>query len=262
MSIFNRLQNVLSRDDGEKRASPGDQPSDGATKPLPEGAIAIIPMRNTVLFPGVIAPVTIGREGSIAAAQDAVKREHMVGFLLQRESTQDKPGPTDLHWVGTAGRVVRYVTGTEGAHHMVAQGEKRFRVLEFIDGYPFLAARVLFFDERVVGDAPRRPEIEARFMRLKEQAVEAMELLPNAPAELTAVIQGMETPPLLADMVANILDIKPEEKQTVLETFSLQQRLDKVLLYLAQRIEVLRLSREISEKTKKEFDERQREHVL
>jgi len=262
MNILNRLQNVLSKNEPAKPIVPGGQPSGGAEKALPEDVIALIPMRNTVLFPGVIAPVTIGREGSIAAAQHAVKHELLVGFLLQRDSAQDKPAPSDLHWVGTAGRVVRYVSGTEGAHHMVVQGEKRFRVLEFIDGYPFLAARVMYYDERGLAEAPRRAEIEARFMRLKEQAVEAIELLPNAPAELTAVIQGMESPALLCDMVANILDVKPEEKQSVLETFGLQQRLDKVLFYLAQRVEVLRLSKEISDKTKKEFDERQREHVL
>jgi ATP-dependent Lon protease len=258
MSLLSRLQNALTKDAGEKAAEPRPQAQVGAAKPLPEDAIALIPMRNTVIFPGVIAPVTIGRETSIAAAQDAVKNERRVGFLLQRDPKQDRPEPDDLHWVGTAGPIARYMTGAEGAHHLVVQGERRFRVLEFLDGWPYLAARVAYVEE----PADNGSEIEARFLQLKEQAVEAIELLPNAPAELAGVVRGIESPGLLADMVANLLDIKPEEKQAVLESFGLRLRLDKVLAFLGNRVEVLRLSKEIGDKTKKEFDERQREHVL
>jgi ATP-dependent Lon protease len=106
------------------------------------------------------------------------------------------------------------------------------------------------------------PELEARFLQLKSQAVEAISLLPSAPEELTVVVQGMSSPALLADMVANLLDIKNEDKQDLLETFDLKRRLDKVLEHLSERVGVLRISKEIGEKTKKEFDERQREHVL
>ena len=105
------------------------------------------------------------------------------------------------------------------------------------------------------------PEIE-RFLQLKAQAVEAIGLLPSAPEELTVVVQGMTSPALLADMVANLLDIKNEDKQDLLETFDLKRRLDKVLEHLGERVGVLRISKEIGDKTKKEFDERQREHVL
>jgi ATP-dependent Lon protease len=229
-----------------------------ASKPLPEDALIVIPMRNTVLFPGVISPITVGRAASVAAAQEAVRSEKRVGFLLQRDPQTNEVRPEDLYWVGTAGQVVRYITGAEGTHHLVVQGQSRFRVLEFLPGWPYLVARVQFVEVK----EELNPELEARFLQLKAQAVEAIQLLPSAPEELTVVVQGMSSPALLADMVANLLDIKNEDKQDLLETFDLKRRLDKVLEHLSERVGVLRISKEIGERTKKEFDERQREHVL
>jgi ATP-dependent Lon protease len=236
-------------------AAPPKQP---AIKPLPEDALIIIPMRNTVLFPGVIAPITVGRIQSVTAAQEAVRNEKKIGFLLQRDPQTNDVQPTDLYWVGTAGQVVRYITGAEGTHHLVVQGQSRFRVLEFLPGWPYLVARVQMIEQR----EDKNSEIEARFLQLKAQAAEAIGLLPSAPEELTVVVQGMTSPGLLADMVANLLDIKNEDKQDLLETFDLKRRLDKVLEHLSERVGVLRISKEIGDKTKKEFDERQREHVL
>jgi ATP-dependent Lon protease len=229
-----------------------------ASKPLPDDALIVIPMRNTVLFPGVISPITVGRAASVAAAQEAVRAEKKVGFLLQRDPQTNEVRPEDLYWVGTAGQVVRYITGAEGTHHLVVQGQSRFRVLEFLPGWPYLVARVQFVEVK----EELNPELEARFLQLKAQAVEAIQLLPSAPEELTVVVQGMSSPALLADMVANLLDIKNEDKQDLLETFDLKRRLDKVLEHLSERVGVLRISKEIGERTKKEFDERQREHVL
>jgi ATP-dependent Lon protease len=249
---------VLSDQGEEPRAAQGAPAGAAATKPLPEDALIVIPMRNTVLFPGVITPITVGRPGSVAAAQEAVRSERRVGFLLQRNPQTNEVRPDDLFWVGTAGQVVRYITGAEGAHHLVVQGMSRYRVLEFLEGWPFMVARV----QNVPQEDKVTPDIEARFLQLKEQAVEAIQLLPNAPEELTVVVQQVTSAALLADMVANLLDVKNEEKQELLETFDLKRRLDKVLELLAARVGVLRISREIGEKTRKQFDERQREHVL
>jgi ATP-dependent Lon protease len=256
------LQQTWSGEDSP-RAAGGGKPTPaqagGTAKQLPKDALILIPMRNAVLFPGVLSPVTVGRATSIAAAQEAVKSEFRVGFLLQRDpqKTEDV-GPSDLYWVGTAGPIVRYVTGQDGAHHLVVQGESRFRVLEFLDGWPFLVARVAMIEQPQM----EGPEVEARFLQLKEQAIEAIGLLPHVPDELAGVVRGISSPAALADMVANLIDAKNEEKQDILETFDLVRRLDKVIALLAARIEVLKLSKEIGEKTRAQFDERQREHVL
>jgi ATP-dependent Lon protease len=258
MNFWPMMQNMLSPEVTENSAkAPSPARGDTAVKPLPEDALIIVPLRNAVLFPGVMSPITIGRASSVAAAQEAVRGEKRVGFLLQRDPDKNELTPNDLHWVGTAGQVVRYLTN-EGAHHLVVQGQSRFRVLEFLEGWPFLVARVAIVDMQ----EETTPEIEARFLQLKERAVEAIQLLPNVPDELVGVVQAMTSPALLSDMVANLLDAKNEEKQAVLESFDLKGRLDKVLGLLSERVEVLKLSKEIGDKTRKEFDERQREHVL
>jgi len=251
-------QSALS--DDETRSVPGSDPRRGAgpLRPLPPDALILIPARNAVLFPGVLTPVTMGRPGSVAAAQAAVQLEQRVGFLLQRDAEQNDVRPNDLHWVGTAGRIVRYVSGQDGAHHVVVQGEERFRVLEFLEGWPFLVGRVVM----IAPAEEKGPEIEARFIQLKEKAIEAIRLLPNAPDEFIGVVQGMESAGALADTVANLIDMKREDKQDILETFDLSRRLDRVQTLLGARVEVLKLSKEIGDKTRKEFDDRQREHVL
>ena len=233
-----------------------------AVRPIPEDALILIPMRNAVMFPGVISPIMIGRASSVAAASAASRSELKVGFLLQRDPQTDEIGPKDLHRVGTAGKIVRYAGSAGGTNHLMVQGEQRFRVIEFLEGWPFLVASVAWIPEATASAETRGAGIEARFMQLKAQAAEAIHLLPNMPEELAEVVQAIEAPGQLADMVANLLDIRNEEKQDLLETFELGERLDKVLAFLAKRVEVLRLSKEIGDKTRKEFGERQREHVL
>ena len=168
------------------------------------------------------------------------------------------PGPDDLHRVGTIANIVRYMTAPDGSHHVVCQGVQRMRILDFLPGTPILAARVLHLSE----PEARGPEIEARFLHLQSQAVEALQLLPQAPQELIGALQATTSPAQLADLAAAYMDIKPEEKQEILETVDLMARIDKVSRLLAGRIEVLRLTHEIGQQTKAAFDERQREAVL
>src|SRR3954470_16082103 len=167
-------QETLSEDKrpDEKKAAPLGSVS--SIKPLPDNAMILIPMRNTVLFPGVITPITVGRAMSVAAAQEAVRSERKIGFVLQRDAGKDEVKPEDLYWVGTAGQVVRYITGAEGTHHLVVQGSSRFRVLQFLEGWPFLVAKVQMIEAKDELTPDLSPEIEARFMQLKAQAVEAL----------------------------------------------------------------------------------------
>ena len=237
------------------------KPSQGATKPPPPAdAQIVIPVRNFVLFPGLVFPVSIGRGLSVAAAQEAVREQRQVVILLQRDPATDLPGPADLHGVGTLANVLRYVTSPDGGNHVICQGVQRFRVTEFLDGWPFLVARGLHLPE------PQAPasdtNIEARFGLLKQHAMEALQLLPQAPPELIATVQSMAQPAALADLIAGYLDISAAEKQEILETTDLVQRMDRVSDKLVHRIEVMRLSANIAEQTKASLDKRQREAVL
>lgn len=229
-----------------------------AAKPLPPDALIVVPVRNVVLFPGVILPISMRRERSVAAAQEAARTQSQLGFLLQRDPANDNPGPNDLHWVGTVANILRYLTTPDGTHHVVSQGQARFRVLQFLDGWPFMVARVQRIEEVESHDA----EIEARALQMKERAAEALQYLPQAPAELGNALRSISSPNQLADMIAGFMDLDIEQKQTLLETFDLKTRMDKVLAHLAHRIEVLKISHEIDQKTKEAMEERSREMLL
>jgi ATP-dependent Lon protease len=225
---------------------------------VPDDVLIILPVRNTVLFPGMVLPLSVGRKPSVAAAQTAARQNRLLGVLMQRDPKVQAPGPDDLHRVGAAASILRYVTTQDGSHHIICQGQQRFRVEEFVAGYPFLAARVVFLEEPETESAA----VEARLIELRQRARSALELLPQAPSELAEAIDQIGSAASLADLVAGFLDIKPSEKQDVLETYDLESRMDRVLALLAERIQVLRLSQEISRQTKESMDERQREFLL
>ncbi len=238
--------------------NPSPAPATAELPPLPAGAMVIIPLRGAVPFPGSVLPISVGRPRSIAAAQAAVQRELPVGLVLQRDPAIEEPLPGDLYRVGTAVNVLRYLTAPDGAHHLVCQGRHRIRLGEFLPGYPFLVARV----EEIGDSEVRTSELEARILHLKRQAQEALELLPQAPPEIAAAIQGINAGGALADVVAGFIDLSPAEKQEVLELFDVVPRMKRVSELLSHRIEVLRLSRQIGEQTKETMEGRQREFLL
>ena len=236
-----------------------DAPAEARQAPtLPPDMLIILPVRNMVLFPGVVMPVAIKREKTVAGAQEAVRTEAKVGFLLQKKPDTEEPGFDDLHRVGTVASIVRYLTAPDGTHHLVCQGERRFRVLDQVGGFPFLVARVEFLPDT----GATHPDVEARALYLKQKAVEAISLLPQAPAELANSVQAIESPSMLADMIASFLDIKVADKQELLETTELKDRLERVSNLLTRRVEVLKLSRQIEEQTKEALDDRQKEILL
>jgi ATP-dependent Lon protease len=228
------------------------------TVSIPGDALIIVPVRNMVLFPGLVTPITINRAKSIAAAQQALREQRPIGILLQRNPELEDPGADDLYRIGTVANIVRYITGGDEAHHIICQGVQRFRVLDYLPGTPFPAARVLHIPEPTTTS----PEIEARFLNLQGQAIEAIQLLPQAPQELVQLFQSTTSPAALADLATSYMDIKPQDKQEILETIDLAARMEKVSRHLAERLEVLRLTAEIGQKTKATFDERQREAIL
>ncbi len=229
-----------------------------AFPPLPDDAMAILPARHAVLFPGLVLPLTLNRPASIAAAQEAVRHEKNIGVLLQRDPSVDEPTEEQLYRVGTAAEILRYVTAPDGTHHLICRGVRRIRVVEYLSGYPFLAARV----EQIGTSEVLSPEIEARVTLLKQRAQEALQLLPNFPAEMGAAIEGLDSPSALADFVAGISDAKPAEKQEILEAVDVTERLDRVLAMIGERLKVLRLSKEIGEQTQNSLSSQQRQHIL
>ena len=223
-----------------------------------EDVLIVLPVKEPVLFPGVVLPIAIHGKHSLAAAQEAVRTQRRVGLLLQTDEHADEVGVEGLHRVGTIASIVRFVTAADGSHHVICQGEQRFTVLDYVSQDPFVVARIEPHREPTVIDR----EVEARGLNLREKAAEALQLLPQAPAELANAIRAIESISSLADIVASFMDLKTADKQDILATFDLKTRLDRILALLNRRIEVLKVSRQIDENTRVAFDERQKEAVL
>ncbi len=225
---------------------------------VPEDALLIIPVRNMVVFPGEVAHISIGRQMSINAARLAVERSRKIGVLLQLDPAEDTPGPEALHEVGTIVSIVRFVTAPNGMHHLICEGEERFRIAEFLEDLPCLAARYTLVDVAEPTDA----EVQARVKLLRERTSAITKLLPEVPVEFAANLASLEAPGALADLVAGFLDIKPLEKQAILETVDVRERLDRVLAAATEQLNVLEISREIGAKSKEKIEAQQREYFL
>ncbi|MDP1647222.1 MAG: endopeptidase La [Rubrivivax sp.] len=225
---------------------------------LPDDVVALVPMRNVVLFPHVLMPIIVGRERSLAALRHAVAAEAPLGIVLQKNAQVDEPGFDELCAIGTLATVVRQVESADGQIHAVCHGRQRFRLRELVPGHAFLAARI----ERI--EEPEQPTTaaEALGMQLRERAVEILSLLPGVPAELAHALQATRAPSQLADITASLMDVELSEKQMLLEMLSTEERLRKVLQLLTHRIEVLRLSQEIGERTKEQLQDRERKFIL
>jgi ATP-dependent Lon protease len=255
---------------GATAAAESPKPGAGSTAAeptlrLPEGTIPLLPLRDSVLFPATVLPLEVGRASSVAAVQHAVKAQGPIGTILQRDPAADQPGREGLHEIGTIAHVLRYVARPDGPSHLICRGEQRFRILELVPGFPFLVARV----ERIaepgesgVAGPGAGTEVEARVLKLRERAGEAIRLLPEAPEGLKESIAAIPAPGTLADVLASFMDLKTGEKQQVLEAVDLVTRLDRVLWFVSYRLEVLRLSRDIGERTRQTIEGRQREHIL
>lgn len=225
---------------------------------LPEDIIALIPMRNVVLFPHVLMPITVGRVKSIAAIEHVLQSSSPVGIVLQRDPSVDDPDFAELCLIGTMARIVRHITSADGTQHAVCQGIERFKIKELVEGYPFLAARISHIEETTQPST----QAEALAVQVRERATEILSLLPGIPAELGHALQTTRAPSQLADITASLLDTEVSEKQALLETIKIEERLQKVLEILSHRIEVLRLSKEISERTKEQMEDRERKYLL
>ena len=225
---------------------------------LPADVVPLIPMRNVVLFPHVLMPITVGRVRSVATIEYALQSKALIGIVLQKDAAVDDPGLEALCGIGTIANVVRHATSEDGAHHVICQGVERFQIEEIIQDYPFIAARVRRIEESTQLSA----QVEALALQLRERAIEILSLMPGAPAELVHALQVTRAPSDLADITASLLDTEISERQQLLETIDIETRIQTVLKILAHRIQVLRLSREIGERTKEQMEDRERKFLL
>ena len=240
-----------------------ETPTGSEVPPSPEAkaddTLILLAARGMLLFPRVVLPIVVGRDRSVRAVQAAVAAEKPIGILLQKNEDDPTPGPDELYRVGTIANIVRYITAPDGSHHVIAQGETRFRVLEYLQVEPHLVAKIERIEEPA---AEHDPAIEARTVNLKAQAHQALSLLPQKPEDLDQAIENATSPSGLTDLVATFMDIPVKEKQELLETIDLVPRMDKVMQKLAHLVEVLTLSQELRAKTQGKMEKAQREYYL
>lgn len=230
-----------------------------AIQRLPEDVLIIIPVRDVVLFPNAILPISVGREKSILGVQEAMRSNRQVGVILQRDAKDNDPDEEALHKTGTTANILRYLKSSEGSINMLVTGDQRFRILQFLPDLPFLVARIeLVTEPRSIG-----ADISARARYLKQRAEETLQLLPNeAGTFLASALIEVSDAGVLADGVTARMDIPPDEKQKVLDAIDLKERLDRVIDNLSEYLNVLRLYREIEDQTRGKFNAEKRERIL
>jgi ATP-dependent Lon protease len=221
--------------------------------------LPILPLRNSVFFPGGVLPLAVGRQKTIALIKDAVRDEQVIGVVTQRRAEEEDPGAADLYTVGTVARIVKLLKMGEDNYSLVVQGLARFRVLDLVQEAPYLKARIDPVEDKTAVD---EVEVEALAINLKKLAREVIELMPELPAAATELVESITHPGHLADLIAQNVDVPLEEKQQVLETADLKARMKLVLELLNRKREILKLSNKIDSAVKGEMSKTQREYYL
>ena len=234
-------------------------------KSIPEGPIEnpeflpILPLRNSVLFPNSIIPIDVGRKKSVKLVEEAIAKEKpIIGIVTQRDSRIEEPGPADLYTVGCAARILKVIKLAKDSFSVILQGVSRVRLLELGLQDPYMLAKI-----QVLPDPPATPaEFEALVANVKDVAKRVIKLMPELPKEAAALLDSVNEPGQLADLITSNLDVPVDEKQEILEIFDLKARLRRVLQFLSRQHEVLKVREKINTQVQEEMGRNQREYVL
>ena len=231
---------------------------DSGSEEFPE-QLAILPVRNSVIFPGLASPLSVGRPKTTALILDAYEKGQPIGVVAQRRSEDDDPGAEGLFQVGVVARIVKLLKVGENHYSLMLRSLERFHLDEMIQTEPYLVARVSKMDE---GDHGDDTELQALSINLRKFALEIVEMTPELPSSVMDHIRSMPSPGRLADLIVGQLDVTLEEKQSVLETADLKARLKLVLEILSRKREILQLSSKIDSAVKGEMSKTQHEYYL
>jgi len=221
--------------------------------------LPVLPIRNAVLFPGAVAPFDVGREKSVALVEDVDNLSSpVIAIFAQRDPSTDDPGKDDLHPVGCAARVLKALKHSSGNYSLILQGLTRIRLDEVTQSAPYLKAKI----GRLVEQSTSDDEAEALSMSLRDIAKQVIQLMPELPREAGSLIDSIQAPGALADLVAGNLDAPVDEKAGLLETVDVKDRIRKVLKLLTRQLEILKMRERINSQIKEEMGKNQREYVL
>lgn len=226
---------------------------------LPE-VLPILPLRNTVLFPGVVIPITVGRDKSISLIKEAFKGDKTIGVVTQKNDSIEDPNPEDLHQIGTVARIIKMLRMPDGNTTVIIQGKKRFLIKEFIQSEPYYKATTDLFEE----SRPKKgdKEFEAIVSSMKDTALQIIQKSPQIPTEAGFALNNIESPNFLVNFISSNMNAPSSEKQRILEIPDLKERATQILAHLSKELQMLELKNQIQDKVKTDIDKQQREYFL
>jgi ATP-dependent Lon protease len=222
--------------------------------------LPILPLRNTVLFPGVVIPITVGRDKSIHLIKDYNKGDKTIGVVAQKSDSTEEPTGDDLYRVGTVAHIIKMLRMPDGNTTIIIQGKKRFRIDKYVQTEPYHKARVTDFEE--LRPAKNDKEFQAIISNLKETSTQIVKISPNIPSDASFAINNIESPTFLVNFISSNMNAKTADKQRMLEVPNLKERSLLVLEYLNKELQILELRNQIQNKTKMDLDKQQREYFL
>lgn len=221
--------------------------------------LPILPLRNTVLFPGVVLPITVGRDKSIKAVSDVYKSDKLIGVIAQTDVNIEEPEPKDLCKIGTVAKIVKLIKMPDGGTTIIIQGKKRFEWLEMLSDDPYFKASIRLFNEE---DAPVTDDFKAYVSTIKDLAAQIIQLSPNLPTEASIILKNIENPAFLINFVSNNLNSDLQEKQSLLEINDITERAVKLVQILQRELQFAELKDKVTNKTRTELDKQQRDYFL
>ena len=221
--------------------------------------IALLPLRNTVLFPGVVLPITVGRDKSIKAVTDAYKGDKLIGVIAQKDSVVEDPEVKDLEAIGTVAKIVKLIKMPDGGTTIIIQGKNRFLVESIFEEDPYFKAKIKKLEEE---ESPKDEDFNAYVANIKDLAADIVQLSPNIPTEASIILRNIENPAFLIHFVSSNLNTDIKDKQRLLELNQIRQRADLLMQLLQKELQFVELRNKVTSKTRTELDKQQREYFL
>ena len=221
--------------------------------------IALLPLRNTVLFPGVVLPITVGRDKSINAVNDAYKGDKLIGVVAQKESNVEDPTLNDLEHIGTVAKIVKLIKMPDGGTTIIIQGKNRFLIQSIFKEEPYFKAKIRKLEEE---ESPKDEDFNAYVANIKDLAADIVHLSPNIPTEASIILRNIENPSFLIHFVSSNLNTDIKDKQRLLELNQIRQRADLLMQLLQKELQFVELKNKVTSKTRTELDKQQREYFL
>ncbi|HEX7844789.1 MAG TPA: endopeptidase La, partial [Chitinophagaceae bacterium] len=221
--------------------------------------IALLPLRNTVLFPGVVLPITVGRDKSIKAVNDAYKTDKLIGVVAQKDSSVEDPAVNDLEQIGTVAKIVKLIKMPDGGTTVIIQGKSRFVIESVFTDDPYFKAKIKKLEEE---ESPKDADFDAYVANIKDLATEIIQLSPNIPTEASIILRNIENPSFLIHFVSSNLNTDIKEKQRLLELNHIRERADVLMQLLQKELQFAELKNKVTTKTRTEIDKQQREYFL